>query len=214
MSNNSSNSFDDLSNGGICSSQFKQENCQKLIQILEQNSLLEQLEENKKLINENNLLSKQLILFNSEILKIKEERNLNLEELSKLQKDYQELNNELINSKNIISQLQIKETQKIEKINNEKEVEQSNTSINSKIAELTLKLEELQNEAKNLVRFVFLSNKINIISTKFTCCSLKCINSNLSNGNCINGKGFVCIENEIKLKYKIMEGEGLEEIKK
>jgi len=56
--------------------------------------------------------------------------------------------------------------------------------------------------------FVKLDNKLTSISTVKTCCKNACINSYISEGTCINNKGFVRIVDYLKVEYHSVEGKG------
>uniref|UniRef100_A0A1I8BRI4 MATH domain-containing protein n=1 Tax=Meloidogyne hapla TaxID=6305 RepID=A0A1I8BRI4_MELHA len=129
---------------------------------------------------------------------LKEENKFNFEELNKFKEECKKLNKELINSKDEINKLKMEELEKNKKFNNEIEVEQTNTSLNIKISELTSKLYEF---SKIVYRYVPLPNKINAISEEKTCCEKKCINGDLSNGTCISNNGYVNVQGGWKVKY-------------
>uniref|UniRef100_A0A1I8AZC3 Uncharacterized protein n=1 Tax=Meloidogyne hapla TaxID=6305 RepID=A0A1I8AZC3_MELHA len=220
--NSSNDSINDESTNIGDYIKLKQKNCQKRVQKLKQNSLLEQLNLSKKLFDENIQLLKQL-----------EESNY---EKSKLKEECQKLNNELIKNNYFISQLEgidlemaeLKEKYDLnlielskyrkycEKLVNEKEelknlisqfqleksqnqekfnkeLKDENFSLCLKIEELTSELDQINKEIKDIMRFVKLSNKLIRIDDENTCCKNKCINFNLSNGSCISNNGFVRI---------------------
>ncbi|CAK5079100.1 unnamed protein product [Meloidogyne enterolobii] len=119
--------------------------------------------------------------------------------------------------------------EKIHVINDQ--LKEVNTSSNKKInliqnkvaelSDLVNYLDKLQNETDKPVvclffvqkiffsqHFVKLDNKLTSISTVKTCCKNTCINSNVSEGTCINNKGFVRIVDYLKVEYHSVEGKG------
>nr|CAD2198023.1 unnamed protein product [Meloidogyne enterolobii] len=104
--------------------------------------------------------------------------------------------------------------EKIHVINDQ--LKEVNTSSNKKInliqnkvaelSDLVNYLDKLQNETDKPVHFVKLDNKLTSISTVKTCCKNTCINSNVSEGTCINNKGFVRIVDYLKVEYHSVEG--------
>nr|CAD2183176.1 unnamed protein product [Meloidogyne enterolobii] len=70
-----------------------------------------------------------------------------------------------------------------------KEWQSANDSLNIKIVELTKELGRLNKDAQ--IFYVKRPNKMCTIKNEDSCCENKCINSNLFDGYCIKGNGFV-----------------------
>nr|CAD2175287.1 unnamed protein product [Meloidogyne enterolobii] len=135
-------------------------------------------------------------------------------DLIKLQTNFNELqmkfNEEKEKTVNLEKELkEMKEkNQKLES-DHKNEIEKLNNLFEKKIADLTIKFEQLNNVTCKVVSFVEFKNKWKYISENFKCCENKCINTNKPNGNCIEGNGFVNLISDENIKYiNCVEGKG------
>nr|CAD2125989.1 unnamed protein product [Meloidogyne enterolobii] len=113
----------------------------------------------------------------------------------------------------IMNEIQIKfheEKEKILNLENElKEMKKVNNLNEKKIADLTIKFEQLNNVTCKVVNFVEIKYKWKYIDEITKCCENNCINTNKPNGNCIEGNGFVnLISDEYIRYYNCVEGKG------
>ncbi|CAK5075627.1 unnamed protein product [Meloidogyne enterolobii] len=77
-----------------------------------------------------------------------------------------------------------------------------------KIADLTIKFEQLNNVTRK-VKFVEIKYKWKYIDEITKCCENNCINTDKPNGNCIKGNGFINLINDEYIKYiNCVKGKG------
>nr|CAD2186498.1 unnamed protein product [Meloidogyne enterolobii] len=126
---------------------------------------------------QNVLIEKKKAIDQADILKIEHKRIYDLYTIQQTEFKDMKIQNENLASENKKLKLDFENLQ--EENGNLKLI---NDSFNTKISKLTSDIE------KKRMHFVKIENKINRISSQFTCCESKCINnSNLSNGTCFNG---------------------------
>nr|CAD2125986.1 unnamed protein product [Meloidogyne enterolobii] len=133
-------------------------------------------------------------------------------DLIKLQTNFNELqlkfNEEKEKTLNLENELkEMKEKNRKLESGYKNEIEQVNNLFEKKIADLTIKFEQLNNVTCKVVNFVEIKNKWKEIAGK--CCENNCINTNKPIGNCIKGNGFINLINDENIKYiNCVEGKG------
>uniref|UniRef100_A0A1I8B6G4 Uncharacterized protein n=1 Tax=Meloidogyne hapla TaxID=6305 RepID=A0A1I8B6G4_MELHA len=148
----------------------------------EVNKLMKELTEtNENILDEKNELNSKIENLNKENIELREEKYLNLKEL---------------NNYRSACQVPTDEKMTLVRQNNKLSIELQHAN-----SELTKYKNEIALNTK-LVRFVSLNNRIDEINDNLTCCSNKCINSNLANSTCTTGNGFVRVHEDGIVKYQ------------
>nr|CAD2125992.1 unnamed protein product [Meloidogyne enterolobii] len=171
--------------------------------ILNQSNYLIELQTNfnkekeKNFNFEKKILENELKEMREKLQKLESDHKNEIEELKQNSKQKVVLENE---NENDISLNKVNE--KDEKINSlEKQIKEVNNLFEKKIADLTIKFDQINNLACKVVNFVEIKNKWKYISEDDECCENKCINTNKPTGNCIEGNGFINLINDEYIKY-------------
>uniref|UniRef100_A0A1I8BK53 B30.2/SPRY domain-containing protein n=1 Tax=Meloidogyne hapla TaxID=6305 RepID=A0A1I8BK53_MELHA len=133
---------------------------------------------------------------------------LNEELKQTFQKMFVELKNENFKQINDLKEIIEKKDEKI--ISLENQIKQGSDLSDTKIGELKIKLEKLNNLICKKVNFVQIKNKWKKISDSiYKCCENYCINTDKSIGNCIEGNGYINLIDDENIKYiNCVEGKG------